>query len=347
MIKSYLIAFLLLCTTYVHAQETEWQDPGYDTNYVKSFRDYLVVTLVSANTNNSIVVTDSIGDGVNFKTNLPFGFGFAIDYKWFTFEYTSTFGKTGDPRKGYTKMTSFGFGLTGRKFWFRNFLQQTKGYYLENPQYFNPNFNPYIDDYPSRSDVTSTVYFANLNYGFNHRRFSNMAALWQLERQKKSAGSFTAGLTFSLSRYQADSALIPSKYRPMFSGKDFITNFGFMLVGVNGGYLHTFSFFKSRKFFLSLAFIPGLSYQTGVSFSDVTNETKKNSALGLQIEGRIVAGFNGDRWYTSLSSVGYAITTNFEDVNPFGQGYSFFRFVVGYKILMPDHKITFLKKIGL
>jgi len=328
-------------------QNTEWQDPGYDTNYIKSFREYFVLTLVSANTNNNIAVTDTTGQDVNFASNLPFSFGLALDYRWFTAEYTSTFGRTGNPKKGETSMRSFGFGLTGRKLWFRNFYQKTQGYYVENPWYFNPNFNPEVDFFPSRSDVTSTVYYANLNYGFNHRKFSNMAALWQLERQKKSAGSFTVGATLSLATYSADSALIPSRYQDLFEGRDFVTNFEFALIGLNGGYLHTFAFGKQRKLFVNLAFIPGLSYQAGTAYSAVTESTQTKRAPGAQLEGRLVFGYNGDRWYGSMSSVGYVISTNFEETNPFSQGYSFFRFVVGYKFLMPEHNIKLLKKIGL
>lgn len=328
-------------------QTEEWQDPGYDTNYVKSFRDYFVLTLVSANTNNSISITDTTNQDVTFATNLPFSFGVALDYRWFTFEYTSTFGRTGDANKGETKMSSIGFGLTGRKFWFRNFYQKTQGYYLENPQYFNPDFNPVTDAYPSRSDVQSSVYYANLNYGFNHRKFSNMAALWQLERQKKSAGSFTVGATVSVATYMADSALIPKKYQPFFDGRDFVTEFDFKMIGVNGGYLHTFAFGKNRKLFISLALIPGISFQNGKAFSAVTENATVEDALGAHVEGRLVFGYNGDRWYGSMSSIGYAVSSNFDNANPFTQGYSFFRFVVGYKFLMPEHKIRLLKKIGL
>ena len=341
-----IIAFYLWMS-HCMAQDKGWTDPGYDTNYVKSFRDYLVVTVVAANTNNSIGVTDSTGGEVVFETNQPFSFGLALDYKWFTIEYTSTFGRTGDPNKGYTKMNSLGFGLTGRKFWFRNFYQRTKGYYLGTPEYFNADFNPQTDQFPYRGDVTSSVYYANINYGFNHRRFSNMAALWQLERQKKSAGSWTVGLTFSKANYHADSALIPPQYQGIFKGKDFITDFNFTLIGVNGGYLYTFAFTKTRKFFISLALIPGLSYQIGRSSGETKEASSRLHAAGVHMEGRIVFGYNGDTWYTSLSSVGYAISSEFKDVNPFNQGYSFFRFVVGVKLLAPKHNIAFLKKYGL
>lgn len=323
------------------------QDPGYDTAYVKSFRDYLVVTFVSSLSGNEISVTDTNDRSITFGTNLPMSFGLGLDYKWFTFEYTSSFGRTGDSQKGNTEMKSIGFGLTGRKFWFRNFYQSTQGYYLENPKYFDNGFDPSTDIYPHRADIRSTVYYASLNYGFNYRKFSNMAALWQLERQKKSAGSFTAGLTYSFAFYEADSALVPKEYQGLFDKDDFITDFDFSMVGLNVGYLHTFSFTRSRKFFISLALIPGISYQEGTSFVKQTDKTKTDSEVGFHTEARFVAGYNGDRWYTSLSSIGYAVTSAFDNANPFSQGYTFGRFVVGYKIKMPETKSTFLKKIGL
>lgn len=347
--KRVVMAFFVLTvlSTLVTAQEAPWQDPGYDTNYVKSFKDYMVVTLVSATTNNALSVTDAASNQITFQTNQPYAFGLALDYKWFTAEYTSTFGRTGVPEKGFTKMNSMGFGLTGRKFWFRNFYQRTAGYYLANPTYFNPDFNPATDIYPQRADVQSSVYFANLNYGFNHRRFSNMAALWQLERQKKSAGSFTTGLCFSHANYRADSALVPRNGQPQFTGTDFITDFTFTMFGINAGYLHTFAFTKSRKFFISLALIPGISYQTGSGMGEGAQGQLYKSNWGAHAEGRLVFGYNGDTWYTSVSSVAYAVSSHFENVNPFTQGYSFFRFVAGYKLFVPKHDIKILKKIGL
>ena len=345
--KTVFLLLALFGMGHLMGQSMAWKDPGYDTNYIKSFYNHVVITVVTANTNNTIGVTDSLGNTVNFQTNQPFSFGLALDYRWLTLEYTSSLGRTGDPKKGYTKMSSLGFGLTGRKFWFRNFYQRTTGYYLANPTYFNSDFNPQQDVYPSRSDVQSTVYFANINYGFNHRRFSNMAALWQLERQKKSAGSWTAGLTFSFADYTADSALIPSRFQSVFKGRDFVTDFRFTLVGINGGYLHTFSFTKHRKFFVSLALIPGISYQSGKSNGERREATQTYYAAGAHVEGRIVFGYNGNSWYTSVSSVSYAISSQFQNVNPFSQGYSFFRFVVGYKLLAPKHNVALLKKIGL
>lgn len=347
MLFRHSLIFLLtgLCVA-AKGQNISTKAPDYDTSYIKSFRDDFVVTLVSASVANEITGTDKNGNDITFSTNMPTSYGIGLDYKWLTFEYTSSFGRHGPPQKGYTKMNSFGFGLTTRKFWFRNFYHNTQGYYLKNPEYFNPDFNPATDNYPFRNDVRSSVYYATVNYGFNHQRFSNIAAIWQLERQKKSAGTFTAGMAFSVGNFQSDSALFADRFENKFDETEAITDFDFRLLGVNAGYLHTFPFTKSRKFFVSLTIIPGFSFQTGTAHFEDRRDSIKKQAWGIHTEGRIVTGYNGDKWYASISAISYVVSSAFEGTNPFSQGYSFGRIAIGYKITMPETKSPFLKKFG-
>jgi len=126
------IAFFLVIIfqfpTMMHGQDSSFINPGYDTSYIKSYRDKLIITFVSTSNSNTITVSDSLGEQVSFATNLPTSFGFALDYKWLTAEYTTSFGRAGPEEYGYTSLRSIGFGLTGRKLWFRNFYQKTKGY---------------------------------------------------------------------------------------------------------------------------------------------------------------------------------------------------------------------------
>lgn len=346
----FLVIWTLLASMAVpsaYGQDTTWKDPGYDTNYVISFRDNFVVTLVSTVSGNEIAASDKQGRTLTFGTNLPSSFGAGIDYKWLTLEYTSSFGRTGPPEKGYTRLRNLGFGLTGRKWWFRNFFQRTQGYYLKNPEFLDPQFDPAIDQYPSRTDIGNSVYFATLNYGFNHRRYSNNAAIWQLERQKKSAGSFTAGCTFSVATHTSDSALFPEQFEQQFDLSEAITRFEFYLYGLNAGYLHTFAFGKSRKFFVSLALIPGISYQKGIAQLEDSKKRYTKTGLGVHSESRLSFGYNGDRWYTSIMSVNYLVSTDFEGTNPLSQGYTFGRLAVGYKFKMKETTSPFLKRIGL
>ncbi len=320
--------------------------PIYDTNYIKSFRDYLVVTLVSSTNSNTVGVSDSLGELVDFSANLPTSFGIGVDYKWFTAEYTSSFGNLGDPKKGETSSRSVSFGLTMRKIWFRNFYQRMQGYHMEDPTYINPEFNPQVDNYPYRPDIRTTIYYASINYGFNYKRYSHMASMWQLERQRKRAGSFTAGISYAYNSYGADSALIPTAFQDLFSSQDFVVGYFRNMIGLNVGYLYTLSFGNDGKFFISLALIPGLSYQFERAYFD--NGTSKSlNGIGVHAEIRSSLGYNGDKWYVTTSFAAYVIASSFEGRNPGSVGYGFGRFVVGYKIKMPETKSPFLKKIGL
>lgn len=218
---------------------------------------------------------------------------------------------------------------------------------MSNPEYYDPDFNPEMDEYLLRPDLHTRIYFANINYGFNYRKFSNMASLWQLERQKKSAGSFTAGLSFAYINYISDSSLIMPEWEVNFNEDALIKEFNLTVIGINGGYLHTFSMFKRRRLFISLALIPGLSYQAGKAFYESRDNPTRKNMIGLQNEARLVLGYNHKRWYTSLSTIGYLIVNSFAKENAIDQNYAFFRFMVGYKFKVPESKSPFLKKIGL
>jgi len=174
-----------------------------------------------------------------------------------------------------------------------------------------------------------------------------VASLWQLEKQKRSAGSFTTGLSFAYINYAADSSLIIPEWKENFNEDALIKEFNLTVIGINGGYLHTFSMFKRRRLFLSLALIPGLSYQTGKAFHESGDNPPRKNMIGLQNEARIVLGFSHKRWYTSLSTISYFIANSFAKENSINQNYAFFRFMIGYKIKMPETKSPFLKKIGL
>ena len=343
-----LLFFISLLSVELHASSQDTV-PNFDTAYIKSYRDYLVVTLVSVYNANSVSINDNFGDDVSYGTDVPWSFGFAVDYKWLTLELTRSFNKEkyAETALVATKVKSFGFGLTGRKFWFRNFWKKYKGYYQQNPEYLNPGYDPMLDEYPKRKDLETTIYFANLNYGFNYRRYSNTASLWQLEKQKKSAGSFTAGLSFGYIRYGADSSLIKYEWRDNFEEGALIKSYDLTLFGINGGYLHTFSMFRKKNLFLSLALIPGLSYQTGKAVVGDEEKEVKKEGVGSQTELRFVLGFNHKKWYTSLSGNFYLISNNFAEKNTIFQNYSFVRFVVGYKIKMRETKSKLLKKLRL
>jgi hypothetical protein len=343
---TYIIAicvFSKFCTN-LYSQTSK---PIYDTSYIKSYRDYLIVTFVSVINSNTVEIEDNNAHDISFSTNLPLYLGFAIDYKWLTFEYTNNINTSPNNNKGQTQSKSYGFGITGQKFWFRSFWKDYQGYYLENPGYDNPDFNEEVDPYPLRPDLRTKVFFTNLNYGFNYRKYSNTASLWQIEKQKKSAGSFTVGLSAGYTESMADSSVVLARWEPNFGQDALIQNYHLFFMGINGGYLHTFSLFRKKNFFFSLAIIPGLSYQYGKAFLENNPVQVQKNMIGSQIESRVVFGYNHDKWYSSVSVNAYSITNAFSQDNSIIQNYVSIRMVYGRKIKLRETKSDFLRKIGL
>ncbi len=228
-----------------------------------------------------------------------------------------------------TQSTSFGFGYSGRKIWFRNFWRRQSGYFIRPGDYDGQVAGQ--PDVVFRPDVRTITFLASINYGFNHRKFSNMAALWQLEKQKKSAGSFTAGLLLAHASFEAERPLIPEQWEGNFTAESFITSYRMRLVGANVGYLHTFAFLHSKRLFFSTAFIPGISYQFGTAFNQKENATIRKRKVGYQAEGRIIIGYNHKNWYVTLSTVTYQLSSIFNEQNPTFQSYTFSRLMFGYK----------------
>jgi hypothetical protein len=345
-----LLLVSITCNKYIFSQveDTELliKLPNYDTNYVVSFRDDLVVTLVSEYKVNELEVPTTINypKHIVYTTNNTFVFGFGLDYKWITFEYlTQIKGIDQDPNKGKSENSSIGFGLTMRKFWFRNFYEWNKGYHVANYK----DFYPELQTIPYREDITTSIYYATINYGFNHYRFSNMASMWQLERQQKSAGSFTAGVTFAYTEMNADSSLVSYDFEQFVNDTiASIKRYRTRVYGINFGYLHTFALSKNKKWFVSLALIPGFSYQNITVNGE--GEGESNSHVpGFQGEARVSLGYNGDKWYYGIVYRAYNITNNIHRHYPTSQIYDYFRFYFGYRFTMPETKSKFFKKLGL
>ena len=88
-----------------------------------------------------------------------------------------------------------------------------------------------------------------------------MAALWQIEKQKKSASTFVAGVTFARDKISGDSSLIPMQVIEQLEGATPITSSSNKYIAINAGVAGTLVFLKN--FFLTGTVVPGISFQYG------------------------------------------------------------------------------------
>lgn len=318
-------------------------------DHIVSFRDKLVVTSVLNTKSESFDFTSSSDQNLEYSTADITGFGFGVDYKWLTFEFTKRLSSKGsDQVYGHTENFGIGFGFTMPKWYFRNFFEIYSGYHMTNPDFIDFNYLDSTGSYPYRPDISSVRYYASWNWVFNDENYSSMASLWQLERQEKSAGSWVAGGTYTYGSVMGDSAFIPPNQKPNFEQASHWREVSSRSMAANVGYQYTFVLSDSKKWFLHLGLTPGL----GVNWSDAFDESEDDyvdlpTRAVFLTEGRFIVGYNGDQWYYGVSSIGYSSFAGGAEVSPVSNFNSYSRLYLGYRFTLPKKVEESLKVIGL
>lgn len=306
----------------------------YDTNFVKSYRDVLNITFVGINRNLDISVKNSndVLRSINYSTKNGMSFGFGLDYKWLGIEFSTKLGflNNKEPKKLNTEKFGLRVGLTGRKFWFNGTLQRYKGLHISNPTIFDSNYftNNYF--YPARPDIISLALFGSLYYSFNNKRYSNLAATFQLEKQKKSAGTFLTGISASLNNVSAEKSLVPDNLKPFYKNQILLNESSTKGICLNFGYAH--NFIIKKHFFINLALIPGFGIQSNSSKNELNEESFYRRKLGLMVDARFSIGYNGDLFYAGILNTSNSFIGNEKRGGLLDFDYSYYRFFVGIRL---------------
>ncbi len=344
----YSILFLLCFghTSLIYAQEKPsllkkiFTKPTYDTNYVETYYDnFLHVTLVALNQNHRTTISTSIPDvHVSVRPNTMTTYGFGLDYRFFTIELTKAFDAVSkpDPDKGKSQSFAFRLGYTGRRILASALIQSHTGMYISNPEDCLPNWDVPTKGYPKRPDMKSTLLFGSMNYFFNHTKYSTMASLWQIDRQKHSSGSLVTGVTASLSSIEGDTALIPPQPPVVYGDPGRLVKEKNYLTGINFGYCHNFIYRK--KIFFNIFLIPGVNIQFGSYSTDANISKTYVSRIGIHGDFRATAGYNGERYYYGVHYSNYMSRNNLSEFLDLNQFNSYLRLFLGRRFDLRKNK---------
>jgi hypothetical protein len=302
----------------------------YDSNYVKSYYDALHITVVAIQRNHDIEIFDrSTRSQLNFKPNNSFNYGFGLDWKFLTIELSRSipYLSVKDERKGATESFTARFGLTGKKFLASALVQVYQGMYISNPQQVFPNWNVEKDGYPLRNDISSVVVFGSMYYNFNASRFSLMSSLWQLDRQLKSAGGWLTGLTLNANSIVSDTAIAPGNQVLTIDPSQKINQSSNVLIGANAGYGYTYVW--GKNIFASGLLMPGLNVQSASVVLTDGSQNTFNTQIGLHGDLRIIAGYNGSKWYTGVHYANYFIQNRISESVEINLFNSYLRLFIG------------------
>ncbi len=318
--------------------------PDYDTTYVITYRSALVISALTKYQFVTVDLEPAEGDALSLSSNNNEQYGVGLNYKWLSAEITfdvPAFNQY-DPSLGKTTSRGIGIGTTGRRLWARAFWNNTTGYYLDDPQRWLGGWRQ-GDPTLVRPDLSNDTYLLSAKYALSgKRRYSHNAALFQMERQKKSAGTFLAGITAWRNVVSADSSLIGLALQDTFQLATGFTEVERTLGGLLFGYTHTFAFW--HKGFLQVSVVPGVCY-IRQSIAPTVGEELVGAGIAGTTEFELGAGYNGDRWYAALTNNFYYATADIAENLGLSTNYGFTRFAVGIRLGGP--KIKGLEKLGL
>lgn len=317
----------------------------YDTAHVLSYKKSLSIGVVSSVQNSTISFSDSLGNSLKFSTNNPTQYGIGFSLGWLSAEITFTIPglSVADTLRGVTSSRNIGIGTTGRRLIGRALWNSSEGFHPDDPAAVDSSWTV-GNRYPVRQDIRSNTFLASANYALSRKgRFSFKAALYQTERQRKSAGTFLLGGALWLNDIRSDGPVVPAMARERFAqGADF-DQVRRTVLGATFGYIH--SFVIGGKGFVTMALVPGLSAQQQRLSLVAASEVESDWNVGALAELKFGIGFNGDRFYAALNTAQYLNVGEVIDGLNVGTGFQFGRFSVGYRMKPP--RSTFMRSIGL
>lgn len=252
----------------------------------------------------------SVGIGFNYKS---IGFGFSVGLPA-TDESNVKYGQT---RRFDLQMSYYGEKLAAD-----GYFQEYEGYYLANPTSITNWKNP---NYPQSADLRVASLGGTIHYIFNSEKYSYKAAYLRNQIQKKSAGSFIAGLFAFLDEVSSDFDLLPDSLVESVRQTVDIKAFNSASFGVTGGYMYTFVI--KRNFFINVGLAPGIGYRK--SFVETRDGSEKFvNALGILVQTRIALGYEFRTLF--LGATYSSILRNFNHENAeVNLGTGQIRFIIG------------------
>lgn len=283
-----------------------------DENYIESQHYNYTVMLQNTNTYERYTLSNKEGQSISFAPDITYRLGPYIGWRWVFLGYAIDlknigFGSSHSPKKGFS-MSLYSSLLGIDLFW-----RQTGNDYHIKSFYLGDG----IDTSPVKGvdfdGVKSSVKGFNLYYIFNHRKFSYPAAYAQSTVQRKSAGSWLAGIGYTRHTLEVDweklEDVVVDKMGEKFGGDiDNKLRFGTVkYTDVSGscGYAYNWVFAKDFLFNASLSM--ALAYNQ--SMADVEREENKKTRefsfrnFNLDGIGRFALVWNNTHWYAGASAI--------------------------------------------
>lgn len=273
-----------------------------DTAYVSEHdKDLTIRPFAEQNFNQFNFLNTRIKERLTYQPNSPLQAGLGLSYRIVGIGLGFALpgiNKYDNYSKG--KITDFSTHFYLRRFNVDVFYQYYGGQHIRQPQ---DELSNYPSDVYQRSDVYTKAIGAGVQYIIKPKSFS-LEPFSFVHYQKKSAGSFLAGVQFIRTGIFGDSLLLSSSSRTpdMLNGFPLIKSLSYNAT-ISGGYAYTYVY--RRHLFITAALNAG----AGLSFATMyrSNDGGSIRSTGLQLNAvyRALAGYNSEQFFAGLQFIGY------------------------------------------
>jgi hypothetical protein len=173
-----------------------------------------------------------------------------------------------------------------------------------------------------------STYFGNFSYVFNHRKYSHLATLWQLEQQRKSAGSPLFTMSFNRYKISGDSSIVPmpaveSLEQTLLNRDAFNVNFAV-------GYTHTFVL--KECIFFNTGMNLGFGTQIKFAENNLGTRLKSEPAPSVSYDFSFTTGYNGEKFFGGISAYVYSFVDELVSGAPHNYTFGKARVFFGYRV---------------
>lgn len=192
--------------------------------------------------------------------------------------------------------------------------QIAKGFILDGYFFYKKGFNLQNRSDSKFVNAMHNTYNINANlelvYIFNFKKFSYKSAYLFGEIQRKSSGSFLAGISSGYTKMHNKEPFFKDELIKH-SNINF-SDISAFTASVSGGYMHTFVLGKEKNWFINGALTMGPNLNIGKTKYFNNRETEKILNIGLDTKYKAALGYNLGKWSISLVSTG-----NFVSFRPY------------------------------
>ena len=298
-----LLIFCVFAFTDVSSQANEFSsdiknESHKDSLFYSDLSDKLTVKFLVTRRVNRFTISDSAGaTPTHFVPNEAISFGFGFNYK--IFGLSASFipiQAKNNGNYGNTQRLDLQANLFSKRIGIDLRTSYYKGFYIDNASQLNSNIG---DEIYKRPDISTFSFGTDMYYIFNGDEYSFRSVLTNTQWQKRSAGTFFAGLRFLYFNVEGDTILAPLGIVNNLDPNKYSKRITAYSAGVVGGYAYTFVF--KKYFFISGAIGPSINVIGGNSTGLSGNNFEPRSRERLGFTLRAGTGFNSKKYFAGLS----------------------------------------------